>query len=355
MSWPHPHGTHRGDRRSSARGAASARVRWTWRAGAKLPSPLVHDERIAVVADRKLAILDADGRVQQSIPLAAEAWLGLLAPEGPLLVDGTRVQQRDWTGDLLWQLDVEQRVGSVQRSIEGDIAVCTHERGYPPRGRLVVLDRAGSLRWSFDDHAIVGAVFRAPELAFDDLGHLYTLVTGRLGDGVSGDDVATGGCRGFDRDGHPLWNGSLAVEHPNAIQGSDRGVVVVGMRRVHAFDPMGAPQWQCELDEGSPCTLPSLGLELVRSCERTRLSRILARRPGGGTVLHGHYDSDDTFYFARLLWSPPRIDLLLALDSSDRLRWQLPLRATPWELPVPVIGPRETVLLPYGDELIAIG
>ena len=50
-----------------------------------------------------------------------------------------------------------------------------------------------------------------------------------------------------------------------------------------------------------------------------------------------------------------RIDVLLALGADDRVRWHLPLPATNYTLAVPTIGPDGTVLLAYGDELLAVG
>ncbi|HWB82209.1 MAG TPA: hypothetical protein VG755_44905 [Nannocystaceae bacterium] len=330
-------------------------MRWTWRGEAPQP-PLVQGDRIAVVAGRELFVLDPRGAVQQRIALAEHASVELLADEGPVVVDGNVVQQRDWNGALRWQVDAEQEIAAVQRSSFGELAVCTHERGYPPRGRLLVIDHAGVMRWSSDAHATLGYVFRAPELAFDDAGNVYSLVTGRLGDGVSGDDKLTGGCRGFDRDGLALWQAPLAVDHPQSIQGRDDGVVVVGIRRVRSYDTSGAQQWECELDDGAVHDVPSLGIHLVRSCSRLPMARVLDRREGGGgTVLHGTLDADDVFYFARVLWSPPRSDCLVALAADGGVRWQLPLPAADYQVPFPIIGPDETVLVAQGDALIAVG
>ena len=330
-------------------------MRWTWRAEALRP-PLALGDRIAVVAGRDLFVLDPRGVVLHRIALAEQARVELLASAGPVVVEGTVVQQRGWDGAELWRVDVEQRIAAVQRSQTGELAVCTQERGHPPRGRLVVFDRDGAVRWSFDDHGTAGYVYRTPELAFDDVGNLYTLVSGRLGDGVSGDDVATGGCRGFDRDGRVLWKERLAADHPQSIQGSASGVIVIGTRRVRAHDASGAPQWTCELDDGPVHHVPSLGLRLSRSCSRLLLPRVLAGpEGGGGTIFAGSLDVDDVFYFARVLWSPPRTDCLVALAADGDLRWQLALQPIEYDVPVPVIGPDETVLLTHGDELIAVG
>src|SRR5262249_39787563 len=155
-----------------------------------------------------------------------------------------------------------------------------------------------------------------------------------------------------DRDGHPLWPAAIAGDHPQSIQGRDRGVVIVGMRRVKGCDPRGASQWECELDDGAVVELPALGMRLRRSCSRVLLPRVLhGPATGGGTVLGGSYDSDDTFFFTRLLWSPPRIDSVLALTVEGELRWQLPVQPIDYEIPTPIVGPDETVLFAHGDEL----
>jgi hypothetical protein len=356
--WPHTYGGHRRDGRSCGLGAAEGRERWRWRAqdGAAISTPHVGEDRIAVVAGTTLCLLDAEGRVRTRVAHGAESSLGLVVAEGPLMIDGARVIALDWAGVPRWERRFEQGVVAVQGGPAGEIAVATHRRGHPPVGELVVLEPDGALRWRVDDHAVVGAPIQAPALAFDDEGTLYSLLTGRLGDGVSGDDVLRGGCRGFDRDGRTRWPGVIGPAFPWEIQASARGVVVVGQIAVIGYDSDGAVQWEGAVDDGAVIPIPALGMDVVRSCAHVELPRLLNRRAGGGGTVHrGVFDRAGTMFFGRVAWSPPRVDAVVALGSDDRVRWSLPGPSVPYATDGPVVGLGASLLLASGVELIAVG
>jgi hypothetical protein len=200
----------------------------------------------------------------------------------------------------------------------------------------------------------VTAGYQRCGLAFDDAGALYIAVFGRMGDGVSGCDVASGGYAAYDAGGVLLWSCPHPKGHPPAeVYGLAASAVFRGFDS-RCFGAEGEVLWH-ERDDGALTPLPELGVTIrtgerpagapyviQQRAERCSEEALLARDAGGncyfGCVAEGAQ------------W---RYGLLVSLNGAGRVRWTMPLPMI--EQCAPAIGPAGTVLVACGAMLLAIG
>jgi hypothetical protein len=187
------------------------------------------------------------------------------------------------------------------------------------------------------------------ELAFDDAGVLYAGWRARMGDGVSGSDVADGGIAAYDR-------ATFRFAHPppatprwlSTVHGRASGAIWTGMSGGIAFTPDGEVEWTSDGDD-PVIAVPDVGLQVPADPRLVQVPRAFEPYSGGGgRYLQVAFDEAWNRYITT--WEGDRV---IALDG-ERLRW---VCTTPAEISsggVPVLGLAGSLLLAAGSVLIAI-
>ncbi len=97
---------------------------------------------------------------------------------------------------------------------------------------------SGEERWSVRHVRPPRGYANAWRMAFDDGGRLYALAAGRVGDGVSGGDVSSGGAAIYDAEGVLVAALDDDDVIPGDVKGLARGAVLSGMKQ-RIYDDSG--------------------------------------------------------------------------------------------------------------------
>jgi outer membrane protein assembly factor BamB len=178
-------------------------------------------------------------------------------------------------------------------------------------------------------------------MAVDDGGHLFALAGGRMGDGVSGDDVPTGGVAAYDPSGQNIFaipeDGNIA----RGAHGLAHGVILFGYE-ARAYDEGGTLLWKAdrERDDAPAVRISGLGLELLEPMSE-EMPLVAKRGPGSYFQLNAAVDGDGNRYFVH-------DQRVVSIDPELDVRWSVRVPgANGWN--TPAIGPDGTVLVTSDD------
>jgi hypothetical protein len=381
--WASPGGDHRAAMRSPALGARTARVRfevrfppYTIAAG---PAVDANGQIWLAVGGKKekptLVVLSPRGERVREVPL--EGWeqeLGddshsdqaaphlVLVPGGLWLAGRRMLERRDTRGDVLHQrLLGRGRRLAFGATPDGDLLVWQQPASL---GTELVRHAAdGAIRWSVPTPQ-GGYVYRR-EMACDDRGTTYLSAAARMGDGVSGDDLPTGGLAIVSPAGvlvpvptvsFPRWGyGDLcAAQAASVVIGVtpqveiDAGGRLLRERHPRGDDPATVPWdgFRMRVTARSQVLDPSLLLSFYESA--TQMYRPTVDAAGVRYVVlerSGHYDDLPTDPAA-----------LVALDPEDRCLFRLETAKIGVSVGTTLaVGPEGTLLVVHRDGLTALG
>jgi hypothetical protein len=319
----------------------------------------VGSAHIFVHADSRIVVLDANGEQSAKIDLPSDEWKpGLVLGDNVIAVyAGDRLAALAVTaGKAIWQCQFEYPIRAIHQSPSGDIFLWIIEETYVEHhGYLLRLDQDGRIIWKVPQVQKLLGLVRNHWLgvACDDGGNLYTVAFGRIGDGVSGNDRASGGLAAFSYEGVLLW-ACPNDEFQREVYGSATGAVFNGPYGHRCHAPDGTPLWHSRRG-GRLIELPQLDISLHVDERLAEAPVLIWERENVQQVLRRTSDLEGNSYFCRSLSSlrsPPRYDLLVSVDANYRVRWSLPLPMI--ENCSPVLGPNQTILLACGTYVLAI-
>lgn len=360
--WPSGRGDHRGSLRGRAAGAAHGRVRWRWTADHAIGAVLVGDGRIYAQAGPAIHVLDPTGApLARLVPELEGMRLLALVADAAVVRTARGVAAIDAAGAIRWEhaTPLELRAVGVGPEDELYLWALDTPRRLNKRSELTCLAPDGSVAWTLPHALPLSGYVLGMELACDDEGIVYTLGRTRIGDGVSGDDLAAGGVAAYDRIGCRWARRSLGGARLDHVHGLPAGAIGRGRGAV-CYTRDGDVAWTVGDTRGDR-EAPLIEVDGFDGGLRIepRLAMLPERLhdPGPGRSQTGvacSFDDAGNTYFGRLLWSPPRVDRLCSLAREQRLRWQLEVPEVAYAAGVPVIGPDATVLFARGPTLTAI-
>lgn len=350
--WPSHQGDHRAAWHSAFNGAVHGRIRWRF-AHQNLYSPLVSQEKIFTQSEEVVFVLNQEGQLQSTLRLPSKAWeVRFVMGDCLIALQEDRLLSLSFDGRLLWEKPVEGRLVASHLSPSGKLVlwVMPSEWSLEQSGTLYCFDEDGKLLWSAPQQVTLVGYPLGTKLAFDDEGALYVLALGRMGDGVSGSDVATGGFAAYDTEGRLLWQREAGRSLFREVYGLASGAIFSGLTK-EAYSADGALTQT--IQEAAAFT-PEEGLSL-RLYDHPEHPQVLFQTgPNSSAVLSSTRDGKGIRFFTRLLWAPPRVDCLFSLRPELSLGFRLGLSGEPFRLRSPVVGPKESILIPDGGELLCI-
>lgn len=367
--WPTSNGDHRAARRGDGAGPAAGRVRWTWSApaGAALRSPLVDRRgRIHVGCGPEVIVLDSNGTLRDRLLLPPESVLAAVVDEGLVAYEGRTLVCLDERGAVVWERTFDLAIRAVHVGPSGEVFVHTLEgRGFPVDGTVSRIGRGGAVVWTVPQaQSKVVGLAAAPQLAFDDDGVLFATVVARLGDGVSGADMQTGGLAAYDSaSGRPRF-----VLGPagwiSQLHGLAHGAVVTG-RTTRILDASGVTQTIDDADGRREQTLvlerPSLlsilggrSLTVVRDERLADVPSLLQKNgPGSFVALDVVLDRAGGLYATTFAYDAAERRYLFALENGGALRWSLALPRGPGGTAIGLAADANLVVV-HGKQVLAI-
>jgi hypothetical protein len=346
MIWPTRTGDHRASSRTSARGAVHGRVRW------RVPVPgiwcaLVDARgRIVALSSTRAQVLDAAGSLVASFEIPGAEPAPIVTSAGLVASTGSELVALDLDGATRWRTRSRGDVALMHASPDGALVVWTKgpRKGIDVPSEITRYGPDGEELWSTVHTPPARGYVYSWSLAFDDGGRLFALAGGRLGDGVSGDDIPTGGVSCYDPAGQLAWTISDQRNISRELRGLQRGAALVGME-ARAYDERGATQWTTAGDATPPTVrLAGLDLELFVPLVSRELPLLSRTAPGINRQINEARDGDGNRTFIHR-------EQVVCVDADLNLRWTVPVaRANDWYQPV--IGPDRTVLVPSEDGLL---
>lgn len=377
--WASERGDHRGAMRSPALGPTRGRVRWRRRPGGRiLGVPVVDAAGYVWIACESparqpaLVVLSSSGDIVAQQPLDPALhpspdpgardgrWpfaLGL-TQSGLWLVGERCVDLRGAGGEVRARLPIPRKdVVATSLTPEGDLAIWRREDHFC--FRLERVGHGGAPRWSVP-LPFKGYIYRSA-IACDDQGTLYVAGEGRIGDGVSGDDIPTGGLTIVSPSGEVVFTRERGRErgrarHRAANLAAGERSAVLGDRAQIEIDALGATLREASLcgDDEDAVRFDSMEMRLS---PRARLLNPAVLLAFYGTVTQVYSPVTDAagqryVVLSRLMSKAKPCLVSLGLDDSIAFRMEEPDEGA--FAGAMIMGPARTLLFARGDEILAI-
>lgn len=336
MTWPAYRGDHRAAYRSAADGARHGRIAWQVRSD-DVVSLLCTNAEVVLAGKAAAVVLDARGEQRARISHADggpfKRWA--LCRRTLLFTNGSEIFGTPLDSARGWRLPAKGVVEHLHPSPDGDIVVWTRRSrsGIAIESDLTRYGDDGREVWSVPHAAPPAGYVSSWSLAFDDAGNLYAYARGRMGDGVSGDDIPSGGLAAYDVAGQHLFTAGDGMVRD--ITAADRGVIAHGFG-VRAYDPAGKKSWEEDSDDGPIVSLREVGIELV-SLPRQALRDLIVQR-GPRSTFHLASSTDGSGRRAFVMNG-----YVVSLNAELAPDFMLPLAGK--HHGTPVVGPASTLLV----------
>ena len=381
--WASPRGDHRAAMRSPALGARLGRVRFEVRfppysiAAAPcvdaagqiwLAAPGEGGKTALVVLSprgervRELPLEAGDQVLDDDAASAETTGSGVRAVlvAGGLWILGRRtLERRDARGDVLHRRVVESgRVLDVGAAPDGELLVWRQRDPFATELARHAPD--GTVRWSV--RTPQGGYLYRRELACDDRGTAYVSAAGRFGDGVSGDDVPSGGLAIVSSEGALVPVPDLPWRSHGDFCVAQEASVVIGTTPQIEIDGGGHVLRQLHPRGDDPAAIPWSGYRMRVSARPQVLdpSLLLCFYASAVQVHRPVVDAAGVRYVVlerRLRYDdlPSDPAALVALDPDDRCLFRLEAATIGAGVGWMAVGPEETLLVVHRDGLTAIG
>jgi hypothetical protein len=283
-----------------------------------------------------------------------------LTKSGLWLLGERCVDLRGAGGEVRARLPIPRKdVVATSLTPEGDLAIWRREDQGGLRFRLERVGHGGAPRWSVP-LPFKGYIYRSA-IACDDLGTLYVAGEGRIGDGVSGDDIPTGGLSIVSPSGEVVLSrererGHRPARHRAATLAAGERSAVLGDSAQIEIDALGATLREASLcgDDEDAVRFGSMEMRLA---PRARLLNPAVLLAFYGTVTQVYSPVTDAagqryVVLSRLTSKAKPCLVSLGLDDSIAFRMEEPEEGA--FASAMVMGPARTLLFARGDEVLAI-